>query len=104
MPHHTIKLNPLDIQLAHASLINQVLDQPAHRIISQRGGNRSVQSKAAFQGSSDVVFAATFPNPEFPRVSNPGFAGIKTEHNLSQSNQVPPALRFVSKIKHGSRV
>src|SRR5215207_638809 len=43
----TIKLHPLQVRLVHAALVDQVLDQAAHRIVSERRHDRRVHSEAA---------------------------------------------------------
>jgi hypothetical protein len=53
------------------TLINQILNQSTDRIVRQRGDDSRIQSKASFQSTRYVVFAAAFP-PEkcasWPRV------------------------------------
>src|SRR5215470_9439193 len=98
---HAVVFNPLDVRLVHSSLINQVLDQPADRIVSERGDNGSIQSEATLESTSNVVFATSLPNPKLARVSNPRVPGVKAEHYLSEHHQIPTAFRFVTQIKAG---
>src|SRR5258707_11098233 len=101
---HSIVANPLHAGLVHTSLIHQVLNEAANRIIHQCGDDGGVQPKAALQTTRNVVFPTTFPYLEFSCMRNPGFSRIKPKHHFPQGNQVPAALRSVSNYKaiHGS--
>src|SRR5260221_1477823 len=90
---YSIVRNPLGAGLVDTSLIDQVLDEPANGVINQCCDYRGIQPKAPFETTCNIVFAAAFPHPKFPRMRNPGFSGIKTKHHFSQGNQVPTALR-----------
>ncbi len=59
-----VVVDPANVRLIDAALIDQVLDQTSHRIVSQRGNNRRVESEATFQSARDVVLAAAFPDAE----------------------------------------
>src|SRR5258708_9621630 len=91
LPPYAIVRNPLDIGLVDSPLVDQVLNQPANGVIDERGDDGGIQPKAALETTRNVVFAAALPHPKFPRVGNPGFSGIETQHHFSQSNQVPTA-------------
>ena len=55
---------PAQVRQVDAALEHQVLDQPADRVVGQRGDVRGAQAEAAAQAARDVVFAAAFPGLE----------------------------------------
>src|SRR6185503_10240871 len=91
-PAYTVELHPLHVRLVHAALINQILDQAANRVISQRGHDRCVHAKAALQSASDVVLTTTFPNTKAARGGDTSFARIQTQHYLTKTHDVPATV------------
>src|SRR5690349_3142782 len=74
---YAIKLHPLQVWLVHAALINQILDQPAHRVVSERRDDRSIHTETSLQPTRDVVLTPTFPNLKVPRGRNTSFTRIE---------------------------
>src|ERR1700754_54185 len=91
----TIKLHPLHVRLVHAALINQVLNQAAHRVVCKGRNQRRFQAKTTLQSARDVVFTATFPNLKTARRLYAAIARIETQHHLAERNDVPATLLFV---------
>src|SRR5439155_17645169 len=60
-PYAAIR-HPLYVGLIDASLINEVLDEPADRIIRERGNDGSVQTETSFETARDVILTAAFPD------------------------------------------
>ena len=99
LPPYSIVLNPPDIGLVDASLIDQILRQPADRIINQRRDNSRIQREAALEATGNVIFAAALPDSKFASMGDSVVARIKTQHHLAQGNQVPSALRSILDVK-----
>src|SRR5258708_31611232 len=89
---YTVMLHPSQQRLVHSSLINQILQQPPHRIIAQRRHHRRVQPEAALQPARHVVFPAALAHSKASRRRNSPLAGIESHHHLAQTHQVPAAF------------
>src|SRR5579871_963242 len=96
---NSVVFNPLQVRLVHASLIDQILHQPADGVIGERRDHSGIQPEAALQPAGNVVFAATLPRAKLTRVRNPVFPGIEAQHDFAQSHKVPPAFCFFPKLK-----
>src|SRR5205807_9960610 len=86
--------NPANMRLIDTALIDQILHQPADRIISQRSYDRGVHYKATLQSSRYVVFTTAFPDLEGARRSYATITRIEPQHHLAQAHQVPAAIFF----------
>jgi len=82
------------VRLIYSTLVNQILNQTANGIVSQRRNQARVQAEAAVQAARDVVLAATFPDLKSTRGLNPPVAGIETKHDLTEAHQIPAAVIF----------
>src|SRR6188508_3199235 len=60
-PSNSVVLHPANVRLVHTPLINQILDEATHRIVSKCCHNSSFQAKAALQPAGHVVLSPTFP-------------------------------------------
>ena len=67
---------------------NEILDQPAHVVVGERGGDGGFHAEAASQPAGDVVFAAAFPDLELAGAADAAFARIEAEHDFSERDQV----------------
>src|SRR5262245_12443527 len=93
-PSNAVVLHPANVGLLNAPLVNQILNQAAHWIVSKCCYNSSFQAKAALQPSSHVVLSPTFPTLKSSRGCNPSIPRIEPQHHLSQADQVPSAVGF----------
>ena len=46
------------------------------------------QTEAAAQSARDVIFAAAFPRREFARGANAAFAGVESQHDFAEREQI----------------
>ena len=93
-----VVFHPADVRLVDAALVNQVLHEPANRVVGQRRHQRGVETEAALQAARDVVFAAAFPHAELARRVDAPFAGIEPQHDVAERDEIPTAfclLRYV---------
>ena len=71
--------HPADVRDVDAALEHQVLDEPADRVVGERGDDRGAQAEAPAQPAGDVVLAAALPGAEARAPSRsaprPGRAG-----------------------------
>src|SRR5215212_5575774 len=93
-PSNPVELHPLDVRLVHAALINQILDQAADCVLSERSDDRSVHPEATLQAPRDVVFTAAFPDLKVARGSDASFTCIETQHYFTETDDVPAAVRL----------
>jgi hypothetical protein len=92
----TVVFDPADQRLVDAPLIDKILKEAADRIIGKGRDDGGVQTEAAFQSARDVVFAAAFTDFEGTRRGDAAVAGIKAQHDFTETDDVPAAifLRF----------
>ena len=90
-----VVLGPAEVRLVHATLVDEVLHEAAHRVVDQRGHHRRVQAEAALEAAGDVVFAAALPHLERARGVDAALAGVEAEHHLAEAHLVPAAGRLV---------
>ena len=89
-----VEFHPAHVRLIDSTLIDQVLHKPSHGIVRERGDDRGLEPEAALQPAGNVVFAAAFPHAERSRRVHARFAGIETQHDLAERDQVPAASGF----------
>src|ERR1700721_1226407 len=89
---YTVILRPHQMRLIHTTLQHEIFEQPPDRIVSKRGHDSGLQSKASSQATSDVVFSAALPHVELTRCSNSNIAGVEPQHYLTETHQIPLAL------------
>src|SRR6185503_2574882 len=89
-----VEVNPLQVRLVHAALVDQILDQAAHGVVRQCSDDRGVHAKASLQAARDVVLTATLPNLEVTRGRNASLARIEPQHHLAEAHNVPATLRL----------
>ena len=76
----------------HAAGEDEVLQQPAHLVVGERGDHRGAQAEAAAQPAGHVVLAAAFPDVELPGGADPALARVQPQHHLTQRDGVVTAL------------
>src|SRR5215470_2384597 len=87
-----VVLYPAHQGLVYSALIQEVLKQPPRCIISECSHYCHIQSEAALQTASDVVFSSALAHFKCPRGCNPPVARIEAKHNFAQTDQVPAAI------------
>jgi hypothetical protein len=83
------------VALVDAALVDQVLHQPAHRVVGEGGDHRRLQAEAPLESAGDVVLAPPFPGLEAAGGGHPPVAGIEAQHHLAEGDQVEAALVLV---------
>src|SRR5262245_17817977 len=91
---HTVVGHPSDQGLIDATLINEILDEPSDGVIRECSHNRRLQTKASLQRPGHVVFTAAFVDIEIASRPDSLVAGIESQHDFTESNEVPPAPFF----------
>src|SRR5581483_7568171 len=91
---------PEEVCALDASLQHQVLDQPADRVVGERGDDARAQTEATAQPARDVVLAAAFPRAKRARGVDPRLARVEPEHHLAQRNEVVAALLARAQLDH----
>ena len=87
-PSDPVVGHPLDPIHIHAALHDEVLHQPADVVVRKRGDNGGAEAEAFAQAPGHIVFAAPFPDFEFPRDPHPAFARIEAEHDFAKGDAV----------------
>src|SRR5262249_22235734 len=77
-PADAVKFHPPHQRLVHAALKDQILKQPAHRIIGKGSHDGCFQAKAPLQTACNVVFAAALGNFKVTRGPDAAITRIET--------------------------
>src|SRR5580765_1732493 len=80
---HSVERNPLDKFGIHSALKDEVFNQSADLVVSQRGANCRFEAETPPQSARHVVFATSFPEHEFPGGPNPSLSRIQAQHDFS---------------------
>src|SRR5262245_6551858 len=99
---NTVVGHPSDQRLIDATLINQILDQASDGVIGECGHNCRLQTETSFQRPGHVVFAAALIDIEIASRPDSLVAGIESQHDFTESNEVPPASFFWSRAQDHS--
>src|SRR5215831_2024954 len=91
---HTVVGHPSDQGLIDATLINKILDEPSDGVIRECSHNRRLQTEAPLQRPGHVVFATALIDIEIASRPDSLVAGIESQHDFTESNEVPPASFF----------
>src|SRR6267143_4223631 len=89
---HAIVLHPAHQRLVYATLVNEILKEPPHRIIGERCDDRGVQAEATLQPARNVVFPSALAHFKGSRRRNAAVARVEPHHNLAQTDEVPVAF------------
>ena len=100
--------DPLEQGGVDAALEDEVFDEAADGVLSERGSDGGAQAEAAAQAAGHVVLAAAFPNGEVAGGVDAALAGVEAQHDFAQTQRVPAAVcvgnvnRFHRFPLHGS--
>src|SRR6185436_18776062 len=86
-----VVLDPLDVRLVDAALVDEVLDEPPHGVVGEGRDDRRLEPEAAPQTARDVVLAAALPGLERARRRDPPVARVEAEHDLAERDEVEAA-------------
>src|SRR5262245_37792954 len=93
-PSNAVIGHPSDQGLIDAALKNQILKEASDGVVYEGGYNRRLLAEASLKRAGDVVLAAAFVYIEFASRPDTLVAGIESQHDLTESNEVPPACLF----------
>src|SRR5207245_6659802 len=79
-----VVLPPEHVRLIDATLKDEVLHEPADRVVGQRRHQRRIEAEAALQPARDVVLAAAFPDPEGARRVQARLAPLEADEHLTE--------------------
>src|ERR1700752_1638568 len=99
---NTVEFHPFQVRLVHTTLIDQILDQSADCIVSQRRNDCGIQPEATLEPARNIVLSAAFPHLKAARRSNTSLAWIEPQHHLAETHNIPTTLflRFSNKKAH----
>ena len=86
-----VVLDPAQVRLVDAALVDEVLDEPADRVVHERRDDGGLEAEAALEAAGHVVFAAAFPDLEGARGVDAALAGIEAQHHLAEAHEVEAA-------------
>src|SRR5258708_4824661 len=61
---HTVVIYPAQQRWVHSTLVDEVLNKPADRVVCQSGYHRGIQAETSLQPARDVVLAAALVHVE----------------------------------------
>src|SRR6185437_8515889 len=88
-------LCPFQVGEIDTALQHQILDQPPDGVVGQCRDDRSLKAETAAESARDVVLAAALPDLELARGGHTNVAGIESQHDLAEADEVPFALCFL---------
>jgi hypothetical protein len=95
--------NPAEEGRIDAALKDEVFNEAADGVVGDGGRDGGVETEAAAESTSDVVFAATFPDLELAGGVDAAFTGIEAQHDFAEAETVPTAgRRGNNDFVHGS--
>src|SRR5882762_4218793 len=71
------KIEAVARRAAHATLVNEILKEPPHRIIGERCDDRGVQAEATLQPARNVVFPSALAHFKGSRRRNAAVARVE---------------------------
>src|SRR5262249_44713051 len=86
---NAVILHPTHQRLIHASLIDQVFQQAAHRIIGEGGHDGGLQAEAALEAASHVVLTSAFGDFKLAGGPDATIAGGEAQDDFAQGDQGP---------------
>lgn len=97
---------PEDELGADASLEDAIFEETADFVVHEGGADGGAESEAPAEAAGDVVFAAAFPDAEPAGGADPALAGVESEHDFAEGDEVVGALsgRFEVQDAHRSCV
>ena len=91
--------DPADVREVNPALEAEILDEPANRVVDERGDDRRPQAEAAPEGAGNVVFAASLPGAERARRVDALLARVEPQHHLAERDEIPAG--GVTRLDHG---
>ena len=85
--------DPAEVGSLDATLVDEVVDQPADGIVGERRHDRRAEPEAAFEAAGDVVLAASLPRLEGAGRLDPPLTRVEAQHDLAERDEVEAALR-----------
>src|SRR5215469_4055105 len=79
-----VVFHPAHQRLVHTSLVNEVLQQLADRVLRKCRGDRGIKTKATLQPARHIVFTATLPDFEVSSCPNAPISRIEAQHDLAE--------------------
>src|SRR5579864_6704961 len=74
------------------TLQDQILQEPAHRVVCQSCGDCRAQTKTSAQPASHIVFPAAFRRPKVPSGVDPLLARVKSQHHFTEAYAIPAVI------------
>jgi hypothetical protein len=94
--------DPADIRLVDPTLVDEILDEPADRVVGERGDDGRFQPEATPEPAGHVVLAAPLPNFEASRRRNPRVARVEAKHHFAERDEIETAARLaLDRERHG---
>jgi len=95
---------PEDELGADASLEDAIFEEAADFVVHEGGADGGAESEAPAEAAGHVVFTAAFPDAEPAGGADPAFAGVESEHDFPEGDEVVGALcgRFEVQDAHRS--
>jgi hypothetical protein len=69
-------------------LEHEVFEEAADGVVGERGDDGGAEVEAAAEATGDVVFAATLPDAELAGVGDALVAGVETQHDFAEGDEV----------------
>src|SRR6266571_3746309 len=88
---HPVVLDPAQVRRVDPALVDQVLDQAAHRVVDEGGHDRGVEAEAALQPARDVVLPPALRDLEGAGGVDAAVSGVQPQHDFAQAHEVPSA-------------
>ncbi len=84
--------HPADVGRVDAPLVDEVLEEVAHRVVHEGGDHRGALPEAAFEATGHVVLPAALPRPELAGGVDAEVAGVEAQHDLAEADEVEAAV------------
>src|SRR5262249_56490416 len=85
---YAVILHPSHQRLIDTALIEQILEQPSYRIVSDGCDDRRIEAETTLQAAGNVVFAATLGAFKGPRGPNAPCATSEAQHHLAKPTPI----------------
>ncbi len=79
---------PFDEVGIHSTLHDEVFNQATYFIIYESSSNGGAVAETFTETTSDVVFAAAFPDFEFTSGADAAFTGVEAKHDFTERDLV----------------
>ncbi len=72
----------------NATLHDEVFNQATHFIIDESGSNGGTIAETFTESTSDIVFAAAFPDFELTSGADAAFTGVEAKHDFTERDLI----------------